>query len=101
MAALIRLVLGPIVWAAHFAFVYGAHTALCAVGPPGTAEVSVAIAVGIATCAALLTLLLAGMAPGTAVPFRRNVGFLLTVLSAIAIAWLGITAIIVPVCTSP
>ncbi len=101
MPLLIRLVLGPIVWAAHFAVVYGAHTALCAIRPPGTAEASVAMAVGIATLAALLTLLLAGMTPGTAVRFRRDVTLLLTVLSAIAVAWLGITVLIVPVCTSP
>jgi hypothetical protein len=101
MAALIRLVLGPIVWALHLAIVYGAHTAICAIRPFGTAETSVAIMAAVATFAALLALLLSGMAPGTAIPFRRDVGFLLMVLSAIAIGWLGITTAIVPACTAP
>jgi hypothetical protein len=101
MAVLIRLMLGPIVWALHLAIVYGAHTAICTIRPFGTPEPSVAVTAAGATFVALLALLLAGMAPGTAVPFRRNVGLLLMALSAIAIAWLGITAAIVPACTAP
>lgn len=101
MPVLIRMALGPIVWAFHLGIVYGAHTAICAIRPFGTAETAMAVTAGVATLAALLVLLLAGTAPGTSLPFRRDVGFLLTVLSAIAIAWLGITAAIVPACTAP
>jgi hypothetical protein len=49
----------------------------------------------------LLILLLAETFTAPSVPFRRNVGFVLTLLSAIAIAWLGVTSAIVPACISP
>jgi hypothetical protein len=113
-ARLVALCSGPIVWAAHLAIVYGAHTLLCARGYAGQMLLGVPLApaiVVVATVAALLSLAGVMLAPRlkSAPPRRRadrdppnsfevRVMRLLALLSAIGVAWAGATAFIIAPC---
>ena len=113
-STLLYLSLGPIVWAVHFAIVYGAHTLLCAVGGSGGFGARAAtLVVIIATVVALILLSLPMLAPtmmrrrrpGSTEPaslssFAQGVMALLALLSALGVAWAGAAALIVAPCIS-
>jgi hypothetical protein len=105
MAQIVLLLVGPIVWALHLTAIYGAHAVLCARDIP--ADIGAAV-VMITTGVALLALLagagaawprLRGGDSGSATAsFQASAMGLLALLSAMAIAGAGGTALIVPAC---
>jgi hypothetical protein len=99
------LVSGPLIWFAHFTLLYGGHTAFCAIGTPGMHLLVIA-----ATIAAGLLLIMVAVASLRALTartaelsrgqrFQHQVAMLVVGLSAVAVAWVGITATVVPACS--
>lgn len=104
------LLFGPIVWAAHLTAIYFSQSMLCAHGLSGgsLAGIGVVPAVIVAVTAACLALLIgailvvggrpapAGDGPDQALYRRTTIA--LAVLSAVGVAWAGVTAFVVPDC---
>jgi hypothetical protein len=96
---------GPIIWALHFLVIYGAHTLMCV---QGASERDARVVIGVATLIALAALALAawrigsveasGRQRGQTRGFLRNIMFLLSVLSAFAVAWAGSTILFLSAC---
>jgi hypothetical protein len=97
-----NLTLGPLIWAAHLAVVYGVHSFGCARDLFGTGLLEL-IVVGATVCAVL------GTAAGVAVTvpaqsadheqsFERGVAIGLAVLSCFGVLAAGGAALIVPSC---
>jgi hypothetical protein len=107
MLAPVCLVSGPLIWFTHFTLLYGGHTAFCAIGAPGIHLLVIA-----ATIAAGLLLATAAVASLRALRatartrelsrgqrFQHQAALLVAGLSAVAVAWVGITATVVPACS--
>jgi hypothetical protein len=102
---MLTVLFGPIVWAMHFAVLYGTHTIVCARATTGDAATTTALA---ATVAALALLLAGAVAAyrrrdarhdaSAVARFCRDVMLLLTLLSACGVAWAGATALLVAPC---
>ena len=103
------ILLGPILWAAHFTLIYFAQSMLCAHGLAGSGVVPTIV--GIATLvvlgaigAALLSphavrrLMHAGGWSDAELAFHTRLMMGLAVLSAAAIAWAGLAAVVIPSC---
>jgi hypothetical protein len=110
-----HLLFGPLVWAVHLTIVYATHTIACARGSVLRAAFGVDLtqaAVAAVTVAALALLTAAvvrqrrrcAAAPSTEseplASFTNSVMMMLVALSAVGIAWAGLTALIVPSCSS-
>jgi hypothetical protein len=111
LSALVRLVLAPSVWALHLGAVYGGHTVLCAVwGRQGAHPAAAYWLIAVATAAALAVLAASTVGlhaarrqrtPASVTDverFRHRLAVLLAILSAIAIAWTGAAAVVIPAC---
>lgn len=112
--AIIFLLVGPIIWAGHFLFVYGPQSALCAFGSGAGGDgraMAVTVLVAVVTIAALLLQFLALLRPrrlATLLRFRSaeqserdfavRVSRLLTALSMLGVAWAGSTVIVLDAC---
>jgi hypothetical protein len=110
---LFALLAGPIAWAAHLAFVYFVQSMLCAHGLAAAAVAGIPIvpaAVGMAT--AVFLLVAAGAAlfegdrsredegAGSDRGFLRRTRLWLALLSALGIAWAGVSAFALPACAT-
>lgn len=98
---------GPIIWAAHFAFIYSTHGIICArpalrdvwAGAPGFSWIIVA-----ASLVALAAMSLIYLRLHARMPHIGNPGFLpwlagaLSLLSAVAIIWETMPVLWTPVC---
>jgi hypothetical protein len=102
------ILIGPIVWAAHFAVLYFVQSMLCA---HGTAERLVPIIIGAATLAAILPLAAAPLLPRTTAGLFRASGWDLemcdfharvmtglAILSAAGVVWAAVPALIIDSC---
>jgi hypothetical protein len=102
------ILLGPILWSAHFTVLYSVQSMLCAHGlaehlvpiVTGAATIIAGVATGILISLpqALARLLSAGGWEGEAMSFHVRAMRGLAILSGAAIAWAGLTALIVPIC---
>lgn len=111
LADLLLLVVGPVVWFAHFTVVYGTEALICT--PPvttgrvmiwiGTAATLVALAVLIVFAAMLLRTRPATekQADGTGAAFLRGAALLLALLSAVGVIWTAFPIAVLPVCAPP
>jgi len=94
-ATLLRMSSGVIVWALHFAAIYGATGIACARGAPGAALIAVAAATGVAA-ALLLPIVVRG--------WRRRAEFewgfagSVAAFALLAVVWEAIPAVMVPTC---
>jgi hypothetical protein len=100
----IVVLIGPLLWALHFASLYLIHTLVC-VGLAREAPALVPLIILAATLMAAAPILLFLFWPrllrryhGDAGPFLRATLALLLVLSLVAIAWGGMSALLVPAC---
>lgn len=102
---------GLIIWAAHFGFVYGFNALACTFGFAGSQLLGVGVvvlAVGLATLLAFgadILVLFRAVAGLRAMDlakdsrrFMRYVAGSLAALSAVAVLWQGLPALIVPAC---
>ena len=110
--AFLYMLVGPIAWALHLATIYGAHALACARPVAGATEADPArLIVLVATCVLIAALAAAlRFRHATARLFRAAGGdeaqrafqlrvmTVLALLSALAIAWAGATALVVPAC---
>lgn len=110
VGTLVAILLGPLIWAAHFLVVYGAHASLCEAGnrlPGVTASWLLPVLWGATAVAWLLTVghavfpgyvhnLLRG--GGSEQSFTMIVARLLSGLSAVAVTLVAIAITIVPIC---
>jgi hypothetical protein len=104
------LLFGPIVWAVHFAMLYGMHTILCARPSarvmPGAGVATIVLAATVAALALLLAATVTGYRrrnaahadSRAATRFCHDVMVLLTLLSACGVVWAGATALLVAPC---
>ena len=108
------MLLGPILWAAHLAVIYGAQSTLCALGISavrGPAVSLVAVVTTLATVVVLGLLAVAILAPRAlsrrlraaswSMPAQRfcdRIMVLLAMLSACGVIWAGATVLLVPAC---
>lgn len=100
----IILLMGPLLWALHFAALYLIHTLVC-VNLASDAPTLVPIIIAVATLLAAAPILLFLFWPrllsryrGDAGSFLRATLTLLLVLSLGAIAWGGMSALLIPAC---
>jgi hypothetical protein len=108
------LLFGPIIWGAHHVLMYASHTALCALGSPGSTllgfEPMRAISAA-ATAVALGLIVAIVLAPqpisrflriqqGPDWRFYRSSAAVLALLSAAGVAWTGAMAFYIPACVS-
>lgn len=98
------LLLGPILWAIHFAALYLTHTLVC-VSLQKDAPTLVPVIIAVATLFAAAPIILFLLWPrllrrwhGDSGAFLRATLKLLLVLSLVAIVWAGISGFMVPVC---
>ena len=111
MGTLTYVLLGPILWSAHFAAMYGVQSTACAVGGSAAAGPVVATVAALAT--AVVLLLLAGAVvrartvggwlharpwPNPAQQFCDSAMRLLAMLSCVGTIWAGATVLLVPAC---
>lgn len=104
--ALIALAGPLVVWALHFAVVYGLHPAFCLTVGDSRAVLWMPMAVFAATLMALLALLLLMLKPEAVLPepedeplsFLTGVMRLLSLLAFFGVAWAGSAAIFLPAC---
>ena len=102
------ILIGPIVWAAHFAVLYFVQSMLCA---HGTAERFVPIIIGAATLVAILQLAAAPLLPRTTAGMFRASGWDaeahafhvrvmtgLAILSAAGVVWAALPALLLDSC---
>lgn len=103
------LLLGPLLWALHFTALYLIHTLVC-VSLAREAPILVPLIIVAATLLAAAPILLFLFSPrllrryhgryqGKVGPFLRATFGLLLVLSLVAIAWGGMSALVVPACS--
>lgn len=105
------LLLGPILWAAHFALIYGMQSSLCRLAGTEHGNSAAAPVVAVTTLLVLLLLAAVLLAPGAAsrilhaAPwpdatqrFCDRIMALLAVLSLFGVIWAGATAILLPAC---
>jgi hypothetical protein len=105
MLAIIKALAGPIVWAAHFFFLYLVEAFLCPAGGAFTGAIRWA---GIAATAAALSLLALlalssarasdGLSDGTAKEGPLAFARPLTLLSMVAVAWTSAPLFVLPAC---
>ena len=100
----IMVLIGPILWAIHFAALYLTHTLVCA-SLTRDAPALIPVIIGIATLLAAAPILLflfwpnlLGRWHGDSGAFLRATLKLLLVLSLVAIVWGGISGFMVPMC---
>ena len=93
MSAALRMALGVMVWAAHFALVYGFTALACARGFASAAPWVVGAATLVAALAAL-----AIIATNASSEFTRWMTAAIASLALVAVVWEGIPAFIVPTC---
>jgi hypothetical protein len=113
--ALVYLLLGPLVWAAHLFLVYAPQSMLCAFRLTGFANAGpllIEAVVGAVTLLAAIPLLLAILFPHGAARLLRAAGFLrgengafmvlvmrlLAALSLAGVLWAGATLLLLPAC---
>jgi hypothetical protein len=111
--AIVFLLVGPIIWAGHFLFVYGPQSALCAFGSGGSHERAIIVTalIAVVTIAALLLQVLALLRPQSLAALLRfrsaeqserdfavRVSRLLTAMSMLGVAWVGSTAVFIDAC---
>jgi len=111
MGIVFAVLLGPLIWAAHFAVLYGAHASVCATASKGgvsPAFLMPVLAVVTAVALVLVSLplpfprLFSGFIPGRASDDEKH--FLMSLmrwlagLSVVAVAANGIALLIVPLC---
>jgi hypothetical protein len=111
LADLLWLFIGPTVWLGHFVLLYGAEALLCT--PPVTsarAMMWIAFAAAVAALVALAvfaTTLRRRPPPHedseehTGAVFLQTAALLLTILSALGVAWTTLPAALLPVCMAP
>jgi hypothetical protein len=115
-ATIVYMLLGPILWALHFTFVYGAHTLRCTaavVGTPvpvgGGALAAAIVAVTVAVVALLVGTVLRPEAAARALGvdragdrarFAARTMVVLAVLSALGIAWAGAAPLLLESCAA-
>jgi hypothetical protein len=103
------VLVGPLLWALHFTALYLIHTLVCvslARDAPTLVPVIIAVATALAAAPVLLFLFWPrllrryhGRYQGKVGPFLRATLGLLLILSLVAIAWGGMSALVVPACT--
>lgn len=98
------VLVGPLLWALHFTALYLIHTLVC-VSLAGEAPALVPIIIAVATLLAAAPILLFLFWPrllrryhGDAGSFLRAILTLLLILSLAAVAWGGMSALLVPAC---
>ncbi|WP_020158316.1 hypothetical protein [Methylobacter marinus] len=113
LGALLIAMAGPLVWALHFAVVYGTQHVVCATLAGSRAAFWVYLAVFAATAVALPVLLLLIAKPGIArhtvrrgavtkraQAFLTGIMRLLALLSFFGVLWAGSAALLLPACAS-
>ena len=111
VSRLLFMLAGLIIWASHFGFVYGFNALACTFGFAGSQLLGmgvVVLAVGLATLLAFgadILVLLRAVAGPHAVNlaadsrhFIRYVAGSLAALSAVAVLWQGLPALMIPAC---
>jgi hypothetical protein len=96
--AVVSLLLGPVVWALHFAITYAAQSTLCSfpdLDDPIVTVVTTATVIAMAVLAASLSRLVRG-----ASHFFEHIAGFLVLLSAIGILWGAITVLLLPPCNA-
>lgn len=104
---------GPLIWALHFAVVYGVQHVACATLGGNRADFWIQTSVIVATVVALLSLLLIIVKPDVVLRIDRNGGMsqntqvlllgimrLLALLSFFGVLWAGVAAFFLPACGS-
>ena len=105
------LLFGPIVWATHLTTIYTAHALLCARGAAYSLDGGTNAPESVVAVATILALILMAAVVRTATrpadapgrpaeeqSFLRRVMIWLTALSALAVAWAGAAAAVIPAC---
>jgi len=100
---LVFLMAGPLIWAVHFAVLYGGHTLLCAAALDMWAKPLVAAATILAGLAILALLhrpdvWARRLGLGAVGPYRTDLARLLAALSGLAVLWGGATALVLTAC---
>lgn len=94
MAALLRMSSGAIVWAMHFAAIYGITALACARGLPAVVPWAIGTATVLAFAAAVAITALGARAAG----FTGWMTAAISGLALIAMAWEAIPVFVVPAC---
>lgn len=105
------LLLGPILWSAHFAVIYGAQSSLCRVAGPERGSTAVVTTVAVATLLVLVLLTAVLLRPPAVSRFLRaapwpeatqrfcdRIMVLQSMLSLFGVIWAGATLILLPAC---
>lgn len=101
MATFLVCLTGPVVWALHFFFLYGAETLTCAAEPPVPnlfwwLALAATMGAGAGLAITIAKPPIRGDFP--AAPFLHNAARLLAALALLAVVWAGVTALILPAC---
>lgn len=108
IAALVYMLFGPLIWAGHLTLVYGAHTLICArnLGPGWASTVVYGVtALGLGILFAAMAYAVsrrraADAAGETVFRFEHDIMGLMALLSAVGVAWGGLTAVFIGACTT-
>jgi hypothetical protein len=110
LAAPLRWLGGPIIWAAHFLLVYASESLVCTRGGGAHDHFLIVAAVSAGAVAALLAIIVGGLRAGRAAraeqgrdggAFMEDATVALALLSLIAVLWAVLPATLVSACSPP